>query len=372
MARELVELAVKPGAALESQSGLHNNWPRIYGAMAGTSSGGTAAIVIHPTSNFMGHYLLDPLAARGATLLGLNTRYAGNDATLLMERAIVDLGAGVRFLRQRFDKVILIGNSGGAALVAFYQAQAEKLTITHTPAGDPIAIDPDDLPPADGIVLAAAHLGRARLLANWIDPSVIAEDDAQAADPELDMYDPKNGPPFTGDFLERYRAQQRRRISDITETVLRRLRRLRSEGGPAADEAFVVHRTYADPRFIDLKLDANDRKPGGNRGDSARAVNYGANNLARFCTHASWLSQWSPLSVADGPENLARTTVPVLQLEYTADGAVFPCDIAEWSAACTGRGQHHRIEHGNHYLKDQPQLVDEVSDLIVNWSHSVL
>ncbi len=119
-----------------------------------------AAIVMHPTSNFMGHYLLAPLAARGVTCLGLNSRYAGNDTLLLMERVIQDLGAGVQHLRAAgYERVVLIGNSGGAALASFYQAQAERLDIETLPDGDPAHLVPGDLPPVDGIALSAAHLG---------------------------------------------------------------------------------------------------------------------------------------------------------------------------------------------------------------------
>ena len=53
---ELVVLDVTPGAAMESQSGLQMKWPRIYGALARAAETRAAAIVIHPTSNFMSHY----------------------------------------------------------------------------------------------------------------------------------------------------------------------------------------------------------------------------------------------------------------------------------------------------------------------------
>jgi alpha/beta superfamily hydrolase len=124
---KLVTIDVRPGAAMESQSGLQNLRPRIYGAMSTPADGNrnVAAIVMHPTSNFMGHYLLQPLAERGIACLGLNSRYAGNDAMLLMEQVIQDLGAGVAWLREQgYRKIVLIGNSGGAALCSFYQAQA--------------------------------------------------------------------------------------------------------------------------------------------------------------------------------------------------------------------------------------------------------
>ena len=63
---QLAVIDVKPGAAMESQSGLQLLRPRIYGAFcAPQGPKKIAAIVMHPTSNFMGHYLIAPLAERG-------------------------------------------------------------------------------------------------------------------------------------------------------------------------------------------------------------------------------------------------------------------------------------------------------------------
>jgi len=366
---ELVVLDVAAGTAMESQSGLQMNRPRVYGALSGPPRGRVGAIVMHPTSNFMGHYLLEPFARRGIGLLALNSRFVGNDSVLVMERVIQDLGAGVAFMRERYDTVFLVGNSGGAALMSFYQAQAEKLTVRDTPAGDPIHVSPADLPPADGIALMAGHIGRSRLLLNWLDASVVHERDPLARDPALDIYDPANRAPFPPEFVARIRATQRARSDRITATAKARLAALRSMKDGPRDEPFLVYRTYADPRFVDLSLDANDRKPGGNRGGDPRQMNCGVSNLGRFTSLTAWLSQWSLESRADGPTNLARTSVPVLHLEYTADAAVFPSDIREWSAAIgKPREEFHRIEKGNHYLKGQPELIERVADLSLAWS----
>jgi hypothetical protein len=367
-----VILDVAPGAAMESQSGLQANFPRIYGALAGPRRGRVGAIFMHPASNLMAHYLLEPFGRRGIGALGLNSRYAGNDSVLIMERVIQDLGTGVAFMRERFDVVFLVGYSGGAALTSFYQAQAEHLTITDTPAGDPISISARDLPPVDGIVLMGGHPGRSRLMLNWLDASVIDEHDPLARDRALDIYDPANGPPFCADFVTRVRDAQRARTDRITVWAKQRLAELRSIPNGPRDEAFLVHRTYADPRFVDLSLDPNDRKLGGNRADDPRQLNYGVNNLGRYTSLTSWLSQWSLESRADGPTNIALTSVPVLQLDFTADGSVFPSDIAEWSAAIganrrSEREEFHRIEKGNHFLKAQPHLIDLVSDLTHGW-----
>ena len=60
---ELVAIDVPQGTAMESQSGLQMARPRIYGALVGPSTSRTGMIVMHPASNFMGHYLLDAFAA---------------------------------------------------------------------------------------------------------------------------------------------------------------------------------------------------------------------------------------------------------------------------------------------------------------------
>ncbi len=371
----LVVLSVKPGAAFESQSGLQAGNPKIYGALAGPARGRIGAILMHPTSNLMGHYLLEPLAQRGISTLALNSRYAGNDNVLLMERVIQDLGVGVKWMRGQFDKVFLIGNSGGASLMAFYAAQAEKLTIKDTPAGDPIELTQEEFPRVDGLALMAAHLGRSRLMAKQIDASVTDERDPLAVDPALDIYDPRHALPFDPAFVQKVRAAQDARIDRITQWAKARLKHLRSLPEPIQDEAFVVYRTYADPRFIDLSLDPNDRKPGGNRGlgggdarSGARAANYSVNNLARYTSLTAWLSQWSPESRADGPASLAMTTIPVLNLEFTADGSIFPSDILEWSKACKGREEFHRIKPGTHYLRGQPELITQAADLFTEWA----
>lgn len=371
---QLAVIDVKPGAAMESQSGLQLLRPRIYGAWrepAGPKR--AAAIVMHPTSNFMGHYLLAPLAARGVACMGLNSRYAGNDTLLLMERVIQDLGAGVQFLRaQGYDKVVLVGNSGGASLAAFYQAQAERLTIERMVDGDPAGLSPQDLPPVQGLALCAAHEGRSFLMRNWIDPSLTDEHDGLSVDPALDLYDPRNGPPYDPAFLLRFRSAQQARYERVDQWVRERLALLRgrTEPGSPRDEVFVVHRTHADPRFLDLSIDANDRQIGsvwGNGAAGARAVNYAASQMGRITSLTAWLSQWSPQSRADGPSNLARTSVPALLCTYTADQSTFPSTQAAWLAAGGERIRNVDVRGGNHYLAGQPALVEQVADAMAEW-----
>lgn len=372
---QLLRIDVKPAGPMESQSGLQMLRPRIYGALVeppGVDRSRTvAAIVIHPASNFHGHYLLEPLMARGIACMGLNTRYVNNDSTLLMERVIQDLGAGIQQLRALgYRKVMLIGNSGGAALVSFYQAQAERLTLTHLADGAPIALSEADLPPVDGIALAAAHAGRARLMREWIDPAVIDESDPQRTDPELDLYQPQRTLPLDPGFLVRFRRGQQERLARVEGWAMDRLAQLRRTGGAQVDQPFVLHRTHAEPRCVDITIDANERKPGSVWGDPV-TVNYAANSMGRFNTLTSFMSQWSSRSQADGPDNLARTTVPVLHLTYCADQSVFPSTVDLWLKAAAGRIRNVDIHGGDHYLIGRPDLVSQVADEMATFAQSL-
>ncbi|MEM8550901.1 MAG: alpha/beta hydrolase [Pseudomonadota bacterium] len=369
MKRELVMVDVKPSATMESQSGLNQKWPKVYGALAAPEGARTAAIVCHPTSNFLNHYLIDPLAERGVACMGFNTRYGGNDVSLLMERAIQDLGAGVKYLRERgFERVVMIGNSGGASLAALYQSQAENLTITDTVDGRPLDLSPEDLPPADALVLCAAHPGRARTLGDWLDPALIDERDPLSVDPAFDIFSGKFGPPFNPEFLEEFRLAQRQRRARIERWVQGRLRMLRADPDGPQDEAFVIYRTHADPRFLDVTLDANDRAPGSLWG-VPHEVNAAANAMGRFTTLTAYLSQWSTASRADGPDRIAETSVPVTLFDYTADQSVFPSSNAAWLEAIgarkSGGAAHvHLVKGGDHYLVGRPDLVAQVADTI--------
>lgn len=372
MKSETVVIDVRPGAAQESQSGLQMMRPRIWGSLLRPPGARVAAVVMHPTSNFMGHYLLAPLADRGVAALGLNTRYAGNDTVLLLERAIQDLGAGVAWLRaQGFDRVLLIGNSGGGALVSMYQAQAENLDITHTPAGDPVDLEQADLPRADGIALCAAHLGRSRLMQGWIDPAVIDETDPVASDPELDMFNPANGPAYSAEFMARYRSAQQARLERLQAWVQARLRQLRAIPDGPRDMAFVVHRTLADPRTLDPSIDPNDRMPGTTVWGPPKQQNYAANSMGRYTSLTGFLSQWAPCSRGDGPTSLARTSVPVLLMEHTADSSVFPSDNEGWARAAAGRVTRQELKGGTHYLAGQPKLVTELADAVAGFAERI-
>lgn len=355
--RELVPVVSQDGAALNSA---------LY---YGTSLRPTTALVfMHPSVSFLHHYALIPLARMGFAALGLDSRFVGNDSNLVMERVVLDLAAGITLLRRRgFERVALVGNSGGGALACFYQSQAERATVRSTPAGDPPDLTQAQLPPADALILLNAHRGRAQVLTSWLDPAVVDESDPLLTDSSLDMFDPGNGPPYSEEFVERYRSAQIDRNRRITEWARSKLDELRSTR--AIDLAFVVHRTAADLRFLDMRLDGSERSPGTYWGPDVRAANLVPNGLARYSSLRSWLSQWGYDTTNAGAErNLANVTVPLLVIQGTADRGVFNSDVGVVFEAATVQDKELRwIGGGSHYFVDQPELKQEVLGLIGDW-----
>ena len=190
------------------------------------------------------------VAAAGLHVLCAGSRYPKNDSGLIMEKVALDMGAWVRDAHHRgYTKVILVGWSGGGALSLFYQAEAEAPSIRATPAGDPVDLAAAELIPADGVIFIAAHLSRAETLTEWLDPSVLDEADPDRRDPTLDIYDPAcpHQPPYSAEFVARFRAAQiarNRRITAWCEDMLARLR------PPEVERYFVVHRTMCDVRWL--------------------------------------------------------------------------------------------------------------------------
>src|SRR5262249_29463410 len=77
-------------------------------------------VLMHPRVDFTHHYAVPRLVAAGFGVLCANTRHGGNDTLAEHEEMLLDVATCVRWLRERrgFDKVVLLGNSGGGSLLA--------------------------------------------------------------------------------------------------------------------------------------------------------------------------------------------------------------------------------------------------------------
>lgn len=313
-------------------------------------------VFMHPTGGGMYLPIIAGLAAAGHHVIWANSRYRGTDSALIMEKVVADLGQVVGDARARlgYDEIVLAGWSGGGSLSAHYQALANAgQGIVDTPAGDPYVVEPDALPPVDAVLLLAAHVSRHETLTEWLDASVVDEQRPFDRDPELNLYDPANShqPPYGDDFVDRYRAAQRARNRRITGWVIDELARLRAEGQPHAERAFVVHGTMADPRWLDPAVDPSDRRAGWCFLGDPQVVNDGPVGLARFCTLRSWLSQWSlDHARADAQRSLALVTQPVLVIGNTADDACTPSHTLRlYDAVTHDRRRLHQVAGATHY-----------------------
>lgn len=328
-----------------------------------------AIVFTHPIGGGAFLPLVTALAHAGHDVLYVNTRYRGNDTALIMEKCIADLGAALTDARTRFGyrDFILGGWSGGGSMSLFYQDQAENPTITHTPAGDAYDLTAANLPPVRGIMLLAAHISRAVTLTEWMDPSILDESRPFERDRELNIYNPANTnqPPYSPDFVDRFRKAQRERNRRITHWVRDQLAAL----GPDEERAFVVHGTMSDVRWTDPSQDPSDRRPHECYLGVPRVANDGPVGLARFCTLRSWLSQWSlDATNANGLGNAARISCPVLVINNSADLACTPSHARRlFDAVPHDRKRYHDIVGADHYYIERPDLLPQAVAVIDDW-----
>jgi pimeloyl-ACP methyl ester carboxylesterase len=294
------------------------------------------------------------------------------DAALIMENVLLDLGAVVRDAKERlgYRNVLLAGWSGGGSLMMGYQGEAEKPVIQQTAAGDYTGLADTDLVPADAVMILAAHRSRHYLLTGFLDPSIVDESRPFDRDPSLNIYDAANPdqPPYSAEFLSRYRAAQLDRNRRITAYAKGKLDELRSSGHDDQEHCFVVYGTMADPRWVDPTVDPNDRGPGSYLGDP-RLVNDGPSALGRFTTTRSWLSQWSlDDAQVDGVEAAKRISVPVLILENSADDACPPEHPRAMFMAVPHNDKEFTVVHGaNHYYSGQREHLESALGHVARW-----
>jgi pimeloyl-ACP methyl ester carboxylesterase len=288
----------------------------------------TAVILTHPRGDFSVHYACPLLAAAGYAVLGFSTRYLNNDIDCLHENCIIDVQtAHDEMIRRGAESVILLGNSGGGSLMAMANAE---------------------LGIGDGWVGMAAHPGEGVFMLQVIDPSVTNEDDPFSRDPELDMYNPDNGwrpwpehSSYDPAWVAKYRAAQRDRVARIdavakqsiadSETAGRQLSEIHKDTNLKtwrelrARRVFAkyltIYRTLADPAYLDLSIDPDDRPMGSLFAfPDPFEANYGRGGLARTMTTRGWLSTWSGLSShAKLADTMPKVTVPTLLVHPTGD-----------------------------------------------------
>jgi hypothetical protein len=368
----------------------------VRGVLATVPGATTVVCLMHPRQDVTHHPLVAVLREAGVAVWTQQSRSVNNDLTLVHEQALLDVAAGMVFLREQgFASIVTLGNSGGGPLYAFYLEQAGLAPgdrIATTPGGRPTGLAEAEMPHADGAVFLAPHPGQGQLLLGCIDPSVADESDPLSVVPELDPFAPANGfaePPtsssYSGEFLARYQAAQRARVARIDAVAREHLARAAEaraaykRTGAAADRRraiapriITVFRTDADPRTVDLSIDPSDRPYGSLFGRRPDLIDYGQVGFGRLTTPEAWLSTWSGLSSnADFARCAPGVTVPTLFVEVTGDQAAFPADSARMVAALGARDLTHQTVRGLHFggalAKGEPTGNDVAGEVVSTW-----
>jgi pimeloyl-ACP methyl ester carboxylesterase len=369
----------------------------------------TAVYLMHPRGEFTRHYVVPGLTARGYAVFGHNSRYLNNDTDMVHERLLFDIAGGMRFLREHgFERIVLLGNSGGGSLLGFYQSQASRAPgdrLASTPGGERIDLTAEVMPEGDVYIAVAAHLGEGRFMLNVLDPAVTDEHDPTATDAAWDMYNPANGyrpfpEPSSYDkaWLAEYRKRQRERnarLDAIARGYLDEQSRARdqmrdagfasksdSERGDVTRRArlwpyMVIYRTLANPAYLDPTIDPSQRPLGSIFSPADPMLgNYGPGGLARTMTPRAWLSTWSGLSSqADLPDTIGQVTVPTLIVYADGDCDIFPSEQRELVENSGAKDKTYvELPWADHYLhpvgEEGAKLADpreRLIDVIVPW-----
>ncbi len=367
----MAESVERQFVALESPTGARNGagfhpCQGLYSKPAGKNPK-TAFIATHYNVDFSEHYLGEFMAERGFGFLGWNTRFRGNEAFFLLEYALIDIGAGVRWLKEvaGVDNVVLLGNSGGGSLMAAYQSQAVDPVLEATP-GLTIPDAANELIPADFYVSLCAHSGRPEVLTDWMDPSIVDETDPTSIDQSLNMFNPEHGPPYSKPFIEKYRAAQVARNNRITDWCYSELDRLKEHG--MMDRAFNMYRTWADLRLMDGSIDPSDREVGLCYAGNPEKANFSPRGIGLNNTLRTWLSMWSLRdSPCRGAPHLAKIKLPALVIQSLEDTGVFPGDAKNIFNLLGSEDKRLELTEGDHYLTTPADARDKHADMIAEW-----
>ena len=310
------------------------------------------------------------LARAGLHVLMCQSRYT-NDSALVMEKCIKDLATYISYAKTKlgYEKIVLVGWSGGGSLSVFYQSQATLPSTQRVTF--PIDLSNVELPKANALIVIAAHASRARILTECLDPSIYmfrrgdnVEMDAKLQ--HLNLYGPKAPqPPYTTSYLQEFRKEQIARSLRITKWCRKQVK----NGNPGA--CFLLDGTMADPRWLDFTCDANDRPD--ERicylGDP-EVANDMPTGLARFSSALSWLSQFSYHDTnADAVRHMKNINdISVVVIENGADnGCPVPHPTDVFNACASNDKSYKRINGARHYYDGQTDKLLESVQFVLNW-----
>lgn len=153
---------------------------------------------------------------------------------------------GMVWLRNQtfIDKIVILGHSGGGAMMTAYQNVAENGATACNgpekiyPCSDAMA----DLTPADGLMLLDANYGISTMALLSLNPAIMNENNAHKQNYSLSVYNPANGFSnntqcnYTAEFKSRFQKGVVARNNRILKHAQERLKAIEAGDGMFSDD----------------------------------------------------------------------------------------------------------------------------------------
>ena len=197
-------------------------------------------------------------------------------------------------------------------------------------------------------------------------PRSTDENEPLATDPELDLFDPKNGPPYCEDFVKRYRSAQVARNNAITDWAERELKRVRAGGLLRSPVHRAAHLGRPANGRSHPRADQAARRTCVTSASPTKA-NRSTHGIAAASTLRSWLGMWSLRHAQTRAEpHLARIDCPALVINAEQDTGVYPSDAKRIYDALASSDKTQRSVDTDHYFTT-PGARSEKADTIAKW-----
>ncbi|QIW16839.1 hypothetical protein A4G20_02820 [Pasteurellaceae bacterium RH1A] len=244
-----------------------------YQAQTPSAKSAIGIMVMHAEGDYLKFNACTELSERGFNVLCVNNSFSKNLATsgVDFEQFMIDAGKAVSYLKEQagIKKVVLLGHSGGGAMLSAYQNIAEN-GLAACNGVEKIAPCSSEklanLPKADGIILLDANYGLSTMTLLSLNPAILDENQPQKRDESLSLFKPQNGfsptgATYTADFTQRFQQGISARMNRLIAQAQRRQAAIaKGEGLYKGNEPMIIadahylgmnNRFYSqDPRFL--------------------------------------------------------------------------------------------------------------------------
>ncbi|MDR1204009.1 MAG: hypothetical protein LBL26_00805 [Peptococcaceae bacterium] len=235
--------ATEPGAIKQSYYRVSGANIMLYEPI---EPGENAKILLASMHGGLGRTLEQNFLKTVATL-GFRTMYCVPDHASFVDQ-FKDFANCMTFARE-YDgvtKIILMGQSRGAAVMSAYQKIAENGADVFQGPERRLPIPDIVCSPADGLMLLDANFGFMVMHVMSMNPALIEEGNAMKVDPELDALNPENGfgeeeCHYTEEFRRKFLTAQRSRYYELMDLAEERWGLIQNgEGNFSDNEPFIV------------------------------------------------------------------------------------------------------------------------------------